>query len=96
MRLVQVGGAARRLECSIGWIRYLADTGRLRSHRTTTGLRLFKEADLREFARKRQQRGIPPATRRGKPPGVRNAASLHAEVQGCPTHPDGFGNPGIG
>jgi DNA-binding transcriptional MerR regulator len=46
MRLIQVGGAARRLECSAGWVRYLADTGRLPSCRTTTGLRLFKEEDL--------------------------------------------------
>jgi len=82
MRLIQVGGAARRLQCSAGWVRYLADTGRLPSHRTTTGLRLFKEEDLREFARKRRQRALPP-TRRAKHPGVRNAASLPAEVPGC-------------
>jgi excisionase family DNA binding protein len=83
MRLIQVGGAARRLECSAGWVRYLADTGRLPSCRTTTGLRLFKEEDLREFARKRQQRALPPTARRAKRPGVRDAASLPAEVPGC-------------
>jgi excisionase family DNA binding protein len=82
MRLLQVGGAARRLECSVGWVRYLADTGRLPSRRTTTGLRLFKEEDLREFARKRQPRALPTA-RRTKRPGVRNAASLLGEVPGC-------------
>ena len=83
MRLVQVGGAARRLECSAAWVRYLADTGRLPSRRTTTGLRLFKEEDLREFARKRQQRALAPTARRAMRPGVRNAASPPAEVPGC-------------
>jgi len=83
MRLVQVGGAARRLECSVGWVRYLADTGRLPSRRTTTGLRLFEEKDLREFAMKRRQRALPPTAGRAKRPGVRNAAFLRAEVQGC-------------
>jgi len=83
MRLIQVGGAARRLECSVGWVRYLADTGRLPSRRTTTGLRLFKEGDLSEFARKRQQRALLPTARRARRPGVRNAASLPAEVPGC-------------
>jgi hypothetical protein len=80
MRLLQVGGAARRLECSAGWVRYLADTGRLPSWRTTNGVRLFKEKDLRSFARKRQQRAAPPPVRRAKGPGVRNAAPVPAEV----------------
>ena len=82
MRLIQVGGAARRLECSVGWVRYLADTGRLPSHRTTTGLRLFREKDLREFARKRQHRALPLTARRAKRPGVRNALSLGTPQQG--------------
>lgn len=82
MRLFQVGEAARRLECSAGWIRYLADTGRLPCRRTTTGVRVFKEEDLKQFARKRQQRGLRTA-RPTKRAAVRRVAPPAAELPGC-------------
>ncbi len=55
MRFIQVGGAARQLGYSAGWIRYLADTGRLPSDRTTSGVRLFRDEDLKNFIRKRRE-----------------------------------------
>jgi len=51
-----VSVAARLAVKSEGWIRYAADTGKLRCSRTSTGQRLFRRADLEKFLRETRGR----------------------------------------
>jgi excisionase family DNA binding protein len=50
-----VGTVARRLQLSEDRIRQLANVGALPSTRTSTGIRLFEEADVEAFAAVRAQ-----------------------------------------
>jgi hypothetical protein len=47
--------AARVLGCCPGYARYLADIGRLRVERTTSGVRLFDPDDLEKFVAERER-----------------------------------------
>ena len=55
MRLIEVSEAARRIKRSKAWVRYLSDVGRLRAIRTGRGQRLFVEADVERYLRKRDK-----------------------------------------
>lgn len=55
--LLETGTASRRLNLSPEWTRYLADTGQLKPVAvTTTGKRLFREADVEKLRQLRAQR----------------------------------------
>jgi DNA-binding transcriptional MerR regulator len=57
MKLVlhTVSTAARELDKSEGTIRYWSKTGKLRTFRTPSGLRLFLASDIEELKRERGQ-----------------------------------------
>lgn len=52
---------ARLISRSEGSVRYYANTGKLPCITTSTGQRLFRESDVREFANKRRDRESPSA-----------------------------------
>ncbi len=61
-RLLTTGEAARILNLSVGGVRWLIDTGRLKAVRTAGGLRLLQADDVTRLAQERQAQ----PTRRAK------------------------------
>ncbi len=55
-RLLTVGDVARRLQVMPDTVRELERRGRLKAIRTEGGVRLFRKADVEEFAREFQPR----------------------------------------
>jgi excisionase family DNA binding protein len=60
--LMSVRDAARKLDLSEHYVRYLTDTGRLTCTRDRLGSRRFKQSDLRNFQRRRRRRAHPNST----------------------------------
>jgi DNA-binding transcriptional MerR regulator len=55
--ILETGLTARRLKCSPEWVRQLERTGQLPAFAiTTTGKRLFREADVEKLRQRREQR----------------------------------------
>jgi DNA-binding transcriptional MerR regulator len=55
--ILETGLTARRLKCSPEWVRQLERTGQLPAFAiTTTGRRLFREADVEKLRLRREQR----------------------------------------
>ena len=56
-RKLLVGEAAERLGITASGVRWLVDTGRIRSVRTPRGVRLCSSRDVERLRRERQERG---------------------------------------
>jgi excisionase family DNA binding protein len=54
MALLTVSDAARRIGVASGTVRLWADTGKLKSIRTLSGLRLFQDTDVEALRRVRE------------------------------------------
>jgi len=55
-QLLNTNEAARRLGVSAEYVRQLERTGKLPAERTTSGYRIFREADVEKLATEREQR----------------------------------------
>jgi DNA-binding transcriptional MerR regulator len=60
-KLLTVSSAARLMGKSEAAVRYAAATGKLQVLRTSTGQRLFRESDVRDFLNKQQTEKLSPA-----------------------------------
>lgn len=66
-RLMEVGDVARAHGVSRTWVRYLTDVGIIPAIRTTRGVRLYREADVRAALETRAKRGAGLAPERSEP-----------------------------